>query len=75
LEVPVLVLSGEHDRMTLPSASAHMEDLLPDDRPCQVSSNHLGMWECPERFAAVLTEFAEDLAVRKPRVATTPIAS
>lgn len=60
--VPVLVLSGEHDRMTLPSASQHIEDLLPADRPFQVASGHLGMWECPDRFAQAVTEFAEQVA-------------
>ena len=61
LELPVLVLSGKYDRMTLPSASAHMEHLLADDRPYQIPTGHLGMWECPEQFVLAITEFVERL--------------
>ncbi|MCE9526415.1 MAG: alpha/beta hydrolase, partial [Planctomycetales bacterium] len=65
IDLPVLVFSGKHDRMTLPSASAHMDELLPAGRPFQVSSGHLGMWECPQEFATALTEFVHQVAAQQ----------
>ena len=47
IEVPVLVLSGKHDRMTLPAARSHMEDWLRAYLPFQVSSGTSGSGECP----------------------------
>lgn len=75
IDVPVLVLSGKHDRMTLPSASAHMEGLLPADRPFQVSSGHLGMWECPKEFASAVTEFVLQCSSHGKTAANTPSAA
>jgi pimeloyl-ACP methyl ester carboxylesterase len=59
LEIPVLVIAGEHDRMTLPQASEHIERLLPADRPYQIDGGHLGFWELPTTFGEVVTNFAD----------------
>jgi pimeloyl-ACP methyl ester carboxylesterase len=72
IDVPVLVLSGKHDRMTVPAASVHMEELLPADRPFQVSSGHLGMWECPKEFVAAVTEFVEQCSAQGKAVNAPP---
>jgi pimeloyl-ACP methyl ester carboxylesterase len=65
IDLPVLVFSGKHDRMTVPAASAKMEKLLPADHPFQVSSGHLGMWECPQEFTAAVTEFVEQCSAQQ----------
>ena len=73
IETPVLVIGGQHDRMTLPTASDHMSDLLAGGRLCQIPSGHLGMWECPSQFVSRLTEFVDyvsthEVATKKNRV-------
>ncbi len=75
IDIPVLVLSGKHDRMTVPGASTHMEELLPADRPFQVSSGHLGMWECPKEFAAAVTEFVEQCSAHRKAANAPPETS
>jgi pimeloyl-ACP methyl ester carboxylesterase len=61
VEIPVLVVSGEHDRMTLPTASLHIERLLASSRPFQLNSGHLGFWELPGDFQEVATQFTEQV--------------
>jgi pimeloyl-ACP methyl ester carboxylesterase len=59
VQIPTLVIAGNHDRMTLPSASEHIENLLPNDRPSSVDGGHLGHWELGDRVAETLLEFAD----------------
>jgi pimeloyl-ACP methyl ester carboxylesterase len=59
VQIPTLVIEGRHDRMTLPAASEHLENLLPEDRPSSVDGGHLGHWEQGERVAELLLEFAD----------------
>lgn len=59
IEIPVLVIAGQHDRMTKPIASERMEELLPHDVPASVASGHLGFWEQHEKVAELIGEFAE----------------
>jgi pimeloyl-ACP methyl ester carboxylesterase len=59
VEVPVLVISAKHDRMTKPSASEHIEQLLPHGLYASVDSGHLGFWEQRARIAELISEFAE----------------
>jgi pimeloyl-ACP methyl ester carboxylesterase len=61
LELPTLVLSGLHDRMTLPAASGHIEKLIPNDRPLSVNSGHLGHWELGDEVAVAILEFADNV--------------
>ena len=59
IQIPVLVISGKHDRMTKPIASERMEELLPHSVPASVASGHLGLWEQHEKVAELIGEFAE----------------
>ena len=44
INVPVLVVSGEHDRLTLQSASKHIESLLPNAKQFSDHGGLLGHW-------------------------------
>ncbi len=59
VNVPVLVVSGEHDRLTLQSASEHIETRLPDARPFCDHGGHLGHWEHNDKVSGSILEFAE----------------
>lgn len=67
--IPVLVIGGEHDRMTLPSASGQLERLLPNSRPVSIDGGHLGHWEQADRVVESVGEFAE-LVAETSRTAT-----
>jgi pimeloyl-ACP methyl ester carboxylesterase len=64
VDTPTLVIAGEHDRMTLPSASRHLEKLLPDDRPASVDGGHLGHWELADEVADAIVQFADGVIAR-----------
>jgi pimeloyl-ACP methyl ester carboxylesterase len=71
IELPSLVIAGEHDRMTLPTASTHIETLVPNDRPMSVDSGHLGHWELGDKIAEAIVEFADSVqSDRGGRVST-----
>ena len=58
INVPVLVVAASNDRMTKPSASEHIESLLPQGIPTALQpAGHLGFWEQHADFAEVLSEF------------------
>jgi pimeloyl-ACP methyl ester carboxylesterase len=57
IEVPTLVVAANHDRMTKPSASAHMDKQLPHGLPATINGGHLGFWERHEEVAQLLMEF------------------
>lgn len=58
IDVPVLVVSGEHDRLTVQSASKHIESLLPHaSRYCD-HGGHLGQWEYREKVSSSILAFA-----------------
>lgn len=59
IQIPTLVIAGNNDRMTLRSASEHIEHLLPDDRPFAIDGGHLGHWELGTRVTEILLQFAE----------------
>jgi pimeloyl-ACP methyl ester carboxylesterase len=59
VRIPVLVLAGNHDRMTLPSASGRLETLLPNSRPLSIDGGHLGYWEVSDRVVEAVGEFAD----------------
>jgi pimeloyl-ACP methyl ester carboxylesterase len=62
IDVPVLVLGSQHDRMTLPSASEHIERLLPHDRPHRLDSGHLSFMEVADDFVAIFSEFVDSVS-------------
>jgi pimeloyl-ACP methyl ester carboxylesterase len=45
VDLPTLVIAGEHDRMTKPAASEHIEHLLSQGLLARVRAGHLGFWE------------------------------
>lgn len=59
IPIPVLVVAGEQDRMTVRSASKQIESLLPNDRPFTVDGGHLGYWEYSERVVEAISQFVE----------------
>ena len=75
IEVPVLVLGGEDDRMTLRSASDYIERLLPNDRPARVDTGHLGHWELSERVVTLLSEFTDHVVSGGPAREMRPASS
>ncbi|QDU25306.1 Arylesterase [Anatilimnocola aggregata] len=68
VEIPVLVIGGIQDRMTLHSASEHLQNLLPNDRPFSVDGGHLGHWEQSARVSEAIGEFATQLFTASPAV-------
>ncbi|MGN6547816.1 MAG: alpha/beta fold hydrolase, partial [Aureliella sp.] len=62
VDVPVLVVAGDHDRVTRPVASHHIERLLPNDRASHIDGGHLGYWEVSESAVELIREFAEQVA-------------
>jgi pimeloyl-ACP methyl ester carboxylesterase len=59
VDVPTLVISGEHDLTTLPEASDRMEQQIPGARQIRVTpAAHLGPVEQHQRYAQALAEFA-----------------
>jgi pimeloyl-ACP methyl ester carboxylesterase len=59
IHVPTLVIGGNNDRMTLRSASEHLETLLPNNRPITTDGGHLGHWEFGNQVAEILLQFAD----------------
>jgi pimeloyl-ACP methyl ester carboxylesterase len=63
IDVPVLVLVGEEDRLTPPSDAEAMVAGLPNARFSRIGgAGHLAPLERPEAVAGALLEFFEDLA-------------
>lgn len=72
IDVPVLVIGGQHDRMTLESASKHIQALLPNDRPFSIDGGHLGHWEQAGQVSEVVREFASKTFSESARVRRLP---
>jgi pimeloyl-ACP methyl ester carboxylesterase len=64
VEIPVLVIASEHDRMTEPRASERIDQLLPHALYARVPAGHLGLWEEHGKVSELIREFGERL--RKP---------
>jgi 3-oxoadipate enol-lactonase len=63
LDVPVLVLVGEEDRLTPPSDSEAMVAVLPDARFSRIAgAGHLAPLERPEVVAGLLVDFLEEVS-------------
>ena len=62
IHVPVLILVGAQDTTTLPSASQHMHDTIPQSQLVSVSpSAHYGLLEQNVRFNEKIAEFSAPL--------------
>jgi pimeloyl-ACP methyl ester carboxylesterase len=59
INIPVLVVAGENDRMTLPVASERIERLLSHAVPASLKAGHLGLFEQAETLADFIAEFAQ----------------
>jgi pimeloyl-ACP methyl ester carboxylesterase len=59
IDKPVLLIAGQHDRMTLPSAAEAMATMLPNERLLPVAAGHLSYWEEPDAVANAIGEFVE----------------
>jgi pimeloyl-ACP methyl ester carboxylesterase len=63
IDVPVLVLVGEEDRLTPPADSEAMVTALPDARFSRIpDAGHLAPLEQPEAVAAATREFLQEVA-------------
>ena len=58
ISVPVLVVAGEHDRLTLPSAGDHMSECIARSKLVLVDSGHLGYWEQASQVRSAVDQFA-----------------
>jgi pimeloyl-ACP methyl ester carboxylesterase len=59
VDIPVLVIASQHDRMTKPDASLRIEESLPKGLLATVPAGHLGFWEQRAKVSELLIEFAD----------------
>jgi pimeloyl-ACP methyl ester carboxylesterase len=69
ISVPVLVIGGEHDRMTQRFAADRIDATAPHSVEATIPAGHLGFWEKHERVNEYLAEFAAQ------HLPTTPLDS
>ena len=64
IDVPVLIIVGEHDTLTVPAESERMQAALPDARLVRIDqSGHMSNLENPEAFNAAVVQFVTDVAI------------
>ena len=61
VHIPVLVVSGVHDRLTVQSASRHISQLLPDVTQVSDEGGHLGYWEYNDQISDAIQRFANQV--------------
>ncbi len=71
IEIPVLIIGAEHDRMTKVSASERIEEMVPQGVITRVAAGHLGFWEQHAEVNQLIGEFVEQFAA--PHVATVTL--
>jgi pimeloyl-ACP methyl ester carboxylesterase len=59
VDVPVLVIGAQHDRMTRHQASEQIESWLPQGVLASVNAGHLGLWEAHKETNELIRQFAE----------------
>jgi pimeloyl-ACP methyl ester carboxylesterase len=70
IDVPVLVLAGHLDRVTVPEASAYMSEVIPHNQLVKLApGGHMAHMEQNERFTQLVGEFAAGCASRADSVA------
>lgn len=69
VKVPVLVVSSQNDRLTVQSASRHIEQLLFNDTSLADNGGHLGHWEYNEQVSQAISVFASRAFERVARPA------
>ncbi len=75
INTPVLVISGEHDRLTVQSASKHIESLLPHATAFCDHGGHLGQWEHSESVNDAILRFAGKVFEHSSTVVPVPVLS
>ncbi len=59
IDIPVLVISSPNDRLTVQSASQHIQALLPNDQSMTNTGGHLGYWEHNDEVSRAIASFAD----------------
>ncbi len=60
IAVPTMVISGDHDRVTVPEASGTMRQAIPTAGHVQLQpAGHMGLLERPEQLIDAVTRFAD----------------
>jgi pimeloyl-ACP methyl ester carboxylesterase len=57
IDIPVLVLGGQFDRLTISAASDHIGELLPKPQNFRIGSGHFGHWELSHSVAKAIHDF------------------
>jgi 3-oxoadipate enol-lactonase len=57
IEVPTLVLGGEHDILTRPALSERLADSIPRAKLSWLPTAHMTFWEAPRRWSTAVAEF------------------
>lgn len=69
IDVPTLVIAGEHDRLTKHEAYVYISQAIPTATLTTLSpAGHMGVLEQHTRFAEAVAEFAGEGAVDVPRL-------
>lgn len=71
VNIPVLVISGEHDRLTVQSASKHIETLLPHAPAFCDHGGHLGHWEHTDVVVDSILRFVSEVFNESSALAPT----
>jgi pimeloyl-ACP methyl ester carboxylesterase len=58
-KIPVLIIAGSNDRLTVKAASDRLQSLLPNERRMDDAGGHLGFWEHPKLVGTTILEFAQ----------------
>ena len=75
IKIPVLVISGEHDRLTVQSASKRIESLLPHATAFCDHGGHLGQWEHSESVNKSILGFAWKVFEQPLTTVPVPLSS
>jgi pimeloyl-ACP methyl ester carboxylesterase len=74
IHIPTLVVAGDKDETCLPSASQFMAERIPNARlTTMVASKHCGLFEHPEEFNRLVTEFITSVASAESTPAKGPV--
>lgn len=66
ISVPVLIVSGAHDRLTVESASETIRDLIPDSKKFSEKGGHLGHWEFNSEISKEIIDFVANVLRDQP---------
>ena len=75
LDVPTLVVGGEHDRMTTREASDRLDQLIAASAETTIPAGHLGLWEKNEQLADVFREFVDKVTAVAPQTTEASTAT